>query len=334
MLIKKFFLILFILFLFNSFDLFSDITEARAAYKNGNITESINLYDNWLQQNHESKDFTSILFELTELNGDIDSITTILEEQIEFVSDRNKKKKLFICLAQINELSSDLHNAQINYQNAALITLNKIDYELLLKSAEYLLFEGDLFLAKSQMEEIISKTNKSNILLEAELFYEILNILHFKNNSNNLSSIETPESLYLLYLIAKANSKPLEINSIEEDIIRKFECSPEAKLIKNKILEIPNILSSLGLLITKDEEIIKPGPDKNFMIQTGSFTDEENAYYLSKDLNLAGFKSLVEKQTVNDIIYYKVMLYFPSETLMISALKDLQKKGFEGFPIY
>ena len=134
----------------------------------------------------------------------------------------------------------------------------------------------------------------------------------------------------------------MKIDSLKKQIIKDFESSPEAGLLRNKVFELPNILSSLGLLHNNNEltttknndEINKPIPDKYFMIQTGSFKDEENAHYLSKDINKEGFMSLVEKQIINNVAYYKVLLYFATEHLMISALKELQNKGFEGFPVY
>lgn len=343
MLIKKYFLLLIFLFFFLLINTFPDINMAREAYNNGNTIESLKLYDQWLQLNHDSKDFTSILFELAELNGDIFLISNILDEQIKFVFSREKKKDLYKYLAQLYELSSNLHNAQINYQNAALSLLNEIDYEMLLNSAKMLLLEGDLFLAESQLKEILSNSTDNNILLEAELFYTILNILHFQNSTNIINTtIETPESMYISYLIAKANSEPLKMDSIKEQLLKDFESSPEAALIRKKIYELPDVLTSLGLLQTTEETTLSINTEdkieyeqkQNFMIQVGSFKDKENAHYLSMDLSAAGFSAVVEEQIINNIKYNKVLLYFSTEEQMSNTLRDLKEKGFEGFPVY
>ena len=343
MLFYKYYIILFVFILLNTTDIFSDISVARIEYEKGNINESLEFYNEWLELNHESKDFTAVLFELSELNGDIFTITKILNEQIKFVRNREKKKELLESIAQLYELSSNLHNAQINYQNAALSMLNEIDYKMLLKSAELLLLEGNLFLAESQFKEIISNSSDTDILFEAELFYIILNIVNAHENKNiSISSMENPKYLYIAYLIAKSNSEQVTMDRIKMEIINNFESSPEAGLLKNRIRELPDILTSLGLIdpidnISSPENVLQvntPESNKNFMIQTGSFKDKENAHYLSKDIISAGFISVVEEQIINNIKYYKVLLYFTTEEQMTNTLKALKEKGFEGFPVY
>ncbi len=324
---------------------FANITEARIEYENGNIGESLNLYNNWLMNNHDSSEFTSILLEISLLNGDISTISKILDLNIKYVSNREQKKELFIYLAQMYELSSKLQNAQINYQNASLSLLNEIDYKLLLKSAEILILEGDLFLAESQLKEILTNSTNKNIIIEAELFYILLNLLH-ENNSiiKSIPTVDSPRSLYIVYLIEKANSNLTDMNISKDKIILDFKTSPEAALLRKKISELPDVILSLGLLDNqrefnsnnnpeRDVQILN-NPAKIFMIQAGSFKDQENAFYHSKDLISAGFEAVVEEQIINSIKYYKVLLYFQDTEKMSDTLKKLKEKGFDGFPVY
>ncbi len=332
-----------LLFLLSS-QIFSQIDNAREAYSNSEYIESINLYNNWLKNNYDSEDFSSILLEVSELHGDIHSIIEILENNIENISDRNTRKILYNSIAQMYELSSDLHNAQVYYQKSALLFLDGIDAHMLLKSAEILILEGNLYLAESQLNEISSISLDQNILEKAHNLKTILNILNAKNDSDSILEYSiTPESLYISYLIAKSNSKSIEMNRIKKQIIENFKTSPEAGLISNKFEELPDILTVFGLLkqysdfqitSTIKDDIKKTNLSHNFMIQTGSFRDQENAHYLSKDLQDSGFFTTIEEQTINNIKYYKVILYLASAEEIEKTLLKLKNKGFDGFPIY
>lgn len=344
MLLKKYSIVLSVFILLFTTHIFANIDEARNRYKNGDIVESLELYNKWLKANHESENFTNILFELSELNGDIFTITSILNEQVIFIDNREQKKDLYVTIAQLFELSSNLHDAQINYQKASLSLLDEIDYNLLLKSAKILLLQGDLFLAESQLKEIITNSLNTNIIFEAELFYTIFKILHSHENKNIVyQTIDEPEYLYVVYLVAKANSDQEQMESIKKKIIKDFESSPEAALLREEIHELPDILTSLGLLAIADDsfssEIVVAEDQLQsngyyYMIQTGSFRDKENAQYLSKDLIAAGFSAVVETQIINNISYHKVLLYFSTEEQITKTLKTLKEKGFEGFPVY
>lgn len=328
---------------------FADIEEARDIYSKGDSRGALLIYEDWLQNNHDSSDFSSILFEISGLSGDIHKISTMLEKQIIFVSDRDKRKTLYKRLAQLYELSADLHNAQINYKKAALISLEMIDYEMLLESAKILLLEGELLLAESQLEEIIVNSLDKSISTHGKILFTILKILNSDSDiiDYTLSPIEKPESIYLMYLIAKTNSETIVMDKLNEKLVKDFETSPEAGLIRNELSELPDIITSFALLnnrslndkslyeaITETLNTSEEDTIKNYMIQTGSFRDPENAHYLSIDLKKEGFLPIVEEQIVNDIKYFKILLYFLTQDKMNNALKRLKEKGFEGFPVY
>ncbi|MCK5200164.1 MAG: hypothetical protein KAR21_17525, partial [Spirochaetales bacterium] len=228
---------------------FADIEEARDIYNKGDSRGALLIYEDWLQNNHDSSDFSSVLFEISGLSGDIHKISTILEKQIIYVSDRDKRKTLYKRLAQLYELSADLHNAQINYQKAALISLEIIDYEMLLESAKILLLEGELLLAESQLEEIIVNSLDKSISTHGKILFTILKILNSDSDIDYiLSPIEKPESIYLMYLIAKTNSETVVMDKLSEKLVKDFETSPEAGLIRNELSELPDILTSFALL--------------------------------------------------------------------------------------
>ena len=326
----KVFLTVFIFF-FILFLCFAGIDEARYAYSIGNTDEALLLYKDWLSDNRDSDNFTSVLFEISELSGNIDKITLLLEKQINFVSERDDRKNLYERLAQFYELSANLNKAQIYYQKAALINLDLIDYRMLLESAKILLLEGELLSAEAQLEEILVKSSNTSLTDQGKLFFTILKILNSEDDIDfSLSPLEKPESIYLMYIIAKTNSKTVIMDKLIEKIVNNFEKSPEAGLIRNELSQLPDIITSFALLNNGGlKKIIH-----NYMIQTGSFKDSENAHYLSIDLKKRGFNPIVEEQIIHTIKYYKVLLYFSSREEISNALIRLKEEGFEGFPVY
>ena len=318
---------------------FADIDEARITYKKGNTTEALIIYENWLLNNQKTSNFSSVLFEISELRGNVNEISEILEKQIDFVQDRDERKTLYIKLAQLFELFGDLENAQVYYQKAALLSLERIDYDLLLSSAGILLLEGEFLLAESQLEEIIINCSDKNISVKAKILFTVLQILDSSGADINYEGFpfEKPESIYLMYLIAKANSETVIVDSLSEKLVKDFPNSPEAGLMRKELSELPDLLTSLGLLNEQVSETISISDTDtilNYMIQTGSFRDPENAYYLSIDLADKGFDPKVEEQIINDIKYFKVIIYFSTQEDMHNALKLLKESGFQGFPVY
>ncbi len=343
----KVFLTGFILF-FILFPCFAGIDEARNAYKKGNTAEALLIYEDWLSENRYSDNFSSVLFEISKLSGNIDKITLLLEKQINFVSERDDRKNLYERLAQFYALSANLHKAQIYYQKAALINLDLIDYRMLLESAKILLLKGELLSAEAQLEEIIINSSDKSITTRSKLFFTILKILNSDDDIDfSLSPLEKPESIYLMYIIAKTNTKTVIMGKLTEKIVNNFEESPEAGLIRNELSQLPDIITSFALLNNgglKDQKLYEKLADNlnssreeiihNYMIQTGSFRDPENAHYLSIDLKKQGFNPIVEEQIINTIKYYKVLLYFSSRDEISNALIRLKEEGFEGFPVY
>ena len=327
---------------------FADINEARNNYEKGNTLEALLIYENWLSNNQKSSDFSSVLFEISELSGDIGKISLLLEKQIDFVQERDDRKILYNRLAQFFELSANLDKAQIYYQKAALISPEVIDYGMLLESAKILLLEGEFILAESQLKELIVNSLDKSILTHGKLLFTILKILNSNGHIDyTLSPVEKPEIIYLMYLIAKTNSETVVMDNLSKKLVNDFETSPEAGLIRKEFAELPDLITSFALLyngslnenylyekLTETLNSSESDTILNYMIQTGSFRDPENAHYLSIDLTEQGFEPIVEEQTINDMKYYKVILYLRTKDEMYQTLNMLKDKGFEGFPVY
>ncbi len=328
-----------ILSLFVMFSLSADIRDARESYRNGDTDGALLQYDDWLNSHIDSDEFNSVLFEVSGLKGDINNICRLLETQIKFVKPGRQKVLLYERLAQLYELGSNLQKAQLGYQNAALASLDSVDYKSLLQSALLLIMEGKMMLAESQLKEIIANSSDIQISTLANQYYVILKILNSLPKQKLISIDESPESLYLAYLVAKANDDLQTAANLKEQITDKFPLSPNSKLITGKIDALPNIITSFDLLKTELTETANKVPDNtqihaDFIIQVGSFKDPENAHFLALDIKKYNFLPVVEEQTINSTKYYKVLLYFEDEGSMVIALSKLKQKGFDGFPIY
>jgi len=321
------------------FPLSADIKGARESYSSGNISKALIQYNDWLNLNKNSNDFIPVLFEVTQLKGNINDICKLLETQITFVKPGREKILLYERLAQIYDLGSDLHKAQLAYQNAALASLDSVDYKNLLQSSLLLILEGKTLLAETQLKEVITNSSDIQITSLANQYYAILKILKSLPKQEIISIDNGPESLYLAYLMAKVSEDLDTAANLKDQIIKKFPLSPNSKLITEKIDALPNIITSFGLLKSVSSGTTLKDYDNlqihaNFIIQAGSFKDPENAHFLALDIKKYNFSPVVEEQTINSIKYYKVLLYYRDEESMIKALSELKQKGFDGFPIY
>ncbi len=332
-------IIVVILSFFEIFLISADIKDARESYKKGDTPGALVQYSDWLRSNKDSDEFISVLFEVSELKGHINDICGVLETQIKFVKPGKQKVLLYERLAQLYELTSNLSLAQAGYQNAALASLNSVDYKSLLQSSLLLIMEGKMLLAESQLKEIITNSSDIQISTLANQYYDILKILNSFQNQKMTNTNDSPESLYLAYFVAKVNNNPQTAAGFKDQITEKFPLSPVSKLITGKIDALPNIITSFGLLKTepnKTEVNVLDNTQINayFIIQAGSFKDPENAHFLSFDIKKYNFLPVVEEQIINGIKYYKVLLYYKDEESMIKGLSRLKQKGFDGFPIY
>jgi hypothetical protein len=323
--------------------LFSDISDARLMYNNGNLDESLTLYDQWLKENRSSQKYSEVLSEILELEGNVNNICSLVAKHIDIIEDKNIKKDLLGNLASLHELSSNLQDAQILYQKAAYLDQNIVDYDYVFKSSKILLLEGEFSLAELQLKEIIFNSQDPEIITQAKIYLTMLILLESGDNPTiEISSIEQPELLYILYLLQKNNTLVSANSNYKEDLLKDFELSPEAEIIRNHIQELPGIINSFGLLFldsnnnpisnTVDTENLLE--NLNFSIQAGSFNDPENAHYLAEDLKSYGFSPIIKIQKINNIDYSKVILYYSNEIEMRKALDKLRLKGFQGFPIY
>ncbi len=332
-------LILLILYI----PVFGNIEEARNLYNLGNYKDAFLLYSEWLENNSGSEDVFTILKEISSKKGNIDDIVQILSKYTEYLGNIEEKKLILIKIAEIYSLNGSLEKAQKSYFEASLVNLEQIDYKNLLNSAKLLILQGDVLSAEAQLKEIITKADDEVIISSARLYYRILFILDSRDYSDrSVLKVNTPDYTYLIYLTAKAESDNSSMEILKNYLQKNYPLSPENFLLNGQIKLYPNIISSLGLLNRKIAEnypsaVEKPENDEislNYMVQAGSFKDAENAEYLAVDLSTRGFSPVVEEQLINGTTYYKVLLYFNTQTESREALLKLKKAGFEGFPVY
>ncbi len=317
-----------------SIPVFSTITEAREVYKQGNYNEALVIYNDWLEENSESEELYTILMEISGQKGDIDQIISILTKYSELINKREERKSLYKKLAELFLLTGDLKDAQKYYLNASLINIESIDYETLLESAKLLILQGEFINAESQLKEIIIKTDNDLLKTSADIYYRVLRIIDSgEYNDRNSITVSTPENSYLLYLIAGIESDNVSMEKLINYLKENYALSPESSLLDDSTILYPNIISSFGLMGRSNVNTPEP-ESQNYMIQAGSFRDPENAKYLLSDLAEKGFSPVVEEQIINEQKYYKVLLYFSTQSESNSALLRLKREGFDGFPIY
>jgi len=329
-------IIIFFLSFFLSFFLFSKSVTAEKLAAGGNKKESFIEYKKWIEHNKTSDIFTSSLLKAAEISPDISESILLLKNNIKYIKKPQEYRTALITLGKYQELNGDISSAQQSFEKGADIPTLKTDYTLLFNSAVLLLSLGEYDKSKTQLLQVLSGNKKENIFYRTNIL--LAKIYLYKGESRLFKkAVKTIE-------MGKEKGIPLvdyflfriDPDSLPDKIQKE---SPENMLRAGDISLLPtaeNVFNPLKKETTEIQKQQKVTVDtqQKFSIQTGSFLDPENAEYLKKDLQKLGFKAFVEKQTINGVIYYKVLIDAVNPGKVPEIILKLKDKGFEGYPIY
>ncbi len=138
--------------------------------------------------------------------------------------------------------------------------------------------------------------------------------------------------------LAEANGEITLSTKYAASLKMRFPESPECVLLNSKGKQFYTSAEILGLFLKEKHSI----PSENIvesekpyaMIQTGSFSNKENAEKHVGKINLLGFEADIIEAKVNSKVYYKVVLLNIEKKDIQSTITYLKTNGFEGFPLY
>jgi len=273
-----------------------------------------------------------------DINEDMEN----LQDRLQAVSSPSERYSILIHLAELEEMTGDLENAQKHYEVSAFINKDNRDFNAFLRSANLLYEIGDFDRAEAQGNTLISVCPDKFIAFRAEIllarifviqkrFSELQKLVNKINQSLQDYQILPEDLLFLSEVCRNAGFTDLE-KKYNDMLITDYPDSVETAIIENN--SYADVMPSPGRLLFEIHEDIKIPAYTFIGIQTGSFSVKENAVYMQKDLKDNGFAAeIIEKQTP-DKIYYRVIIpdipLEESQELMIR----MKEAGFEGIMVF
>src|SRR6056297_797392 len=364
--IKAFFFIHIIFFLFTSF-LYSQDTDLSTLLGTPNFFDS-------LQREYRSKDSHQ-------------EAISLIRKFLPVVEPGTNRYTLLMDMAHLEEQQGKLQSAQLHYQSAAFAAGGSPDFEALYQSALLLIDFGHYEQALLQCRHIARESSSlpmknSALLQEARILYRQDKIAETIRTLDELyKDIEnfSAELLYGMYALYskvydlttsddKWSQKHKKLDNLEQELKARYPESPEYGLLQQNIERRVTADIALGISSalpygnspTKDTEQSadvkadvkkdtgveaenntnvhgnKPEEEstKSRAIQTGSFQDAENAHYMQQELENQGFTAMVVHAEVQGNTYYRVLVPIAYGSTEEELVLQLKEKGFEGYPIY
>lgn len=273
------------------------------------------------------------------------------------VSSDNLRQGLAL-LAVVEELFGSLDEARQHYLQAAFAGSGERDVPYMLHSAELLIELGGLEEAGTICKAVLNTADDPGLKESASVLTSRIAFLegsaaqawaalepHVLPMKENISA----PALYWVYRLADLSNRDEEKAAAAQSIRTKYPGSPEQLLIDGGAKEYPSPLTFFGLLethtaFTKQVEPAEEPPSqtdtphdeepRNIMIQTGSFTDRENAEYHVKDLSAEGFSAEIVTKTISGKVYHRVVIPDVPADESQEYLMRLKDRGYEGWPLY
>jgi SPOR domain len=314
---------LLIIFLITGHLVWSDpLYDASLFEREGNVSEAVRLYDQWLSENRVDSGFSDILFHCASIISSVDKSLEFLFKYENDVKDQNKQD-YYLRIAQIYELIFQNKNASLYYEKASVNQEGNFNYEIYLKHLQLNYQMGEIP-ELSVLNDILLSNISSSVYVDALIFKT--EILKYSGDLNRAESIlqqsehkgSFPEIQLALWEIYYLQNNYSAISSVLNYVKKQFPDSIELSIMEGEIRKLPR----LSEFFIRKEEI----SDKTY-IQVGSFSNSENVRHQSESLKAAGFDFFyIAKENITKIIVVDSISY----DQLLSLLK---LKGFNGFRI-
>ena len=265
-----------------------------------------------------------------------------------------ERKNALETMARLFELSGNAERAAEAWKEAALAVPGNSGHEALLQSARCYAALGEFDKAEAALKPVLA--DSSQILQnKARLIFTQLEALKTGNTGGLSNLLSNPDFAaqkpVLYYSILKISSDKEVQSAMASRLTGEFPQSPEARIVRNDTMvgaaPLPLWLLLGQPLVSTSFPAAENTPAENnpqtdstsqtiqteksgTMLQTGSFSLEENAVSMAGKLRNAGFSPVIAKKTVNGKELCAVGVLpgsNPSQTA-----QQLKDKGFESFP--
>jgi tetratricopeptide (TPR) repeat protein len=263
-----------------------------------------------------------------------------------------ERKQALEKMARLLELSGNAEKAAEAWKKAALLvpgTSGQGDLADLLHSSRCLAAIGEFDKADAALKPVFASSDKA-LLIKARFLGAWIEAFRTGRTEALNALLSNPDfaeyKTGIYYTIWRISGDSTVKAAMAGRLLAEFHQSPETRIVRGDVSASP---AALWLLSGASQPVstnpsVSPGPSVTetsggpektggpVMLQTGLFSQEENARALAERLRNAGFTPVVSQKTVNEKDHWAVGVQpgnDPSRTTLL--LKD---KGFESFPVY
>lgn len=273
-------------------DTYNDALKLAAS---GDSIKSLELFHDYFKNNINDVNQDGIIEKLLYSSSLLDSVDSSLEfmlEYVKYMKSPTSRFRIYKKIAEIYELTGDIHNSGIYYEKAAYTNKDYIDYDSLANSIEMLMELGYYELSIDKLKDVISKVE--DVKIKDRCHFILSRAYSLTDNEtaaiNELKMVSSTNPLLDFYRYELG----LELN-LEKENLNNFE-----KIIldfPDKKLKTPTdyVGKSSELNKINDYELIKNSFSSEKEIYIGKFINIDDAAGIINILNQLGLPWFFDK---------------------------------------
>jgi cell division septation protein DedD len=234
----------------------------------------------WLAEHLEDSRFFERLIETLEGVEEPDRGVSLLNRFLPVIEEHERRYRVLLRLARLEESVGELESAQTHYQSAASARRGEWDFKALFSSAMLLVELGDYSLAELQLTRIADRTDSTPLRQRARVHLARLKILDddeasARNIIEELSVDESfsPSILYLIYTLSLHLELRERAVDVKERLVKEYPRSPEAGMVQGVVDRAPSIEKVFGLLHVSEK--VSPGAEESRPEQTAGTPEKQ-----------------------------------------------------------
>jgi len=314
------------------------LNDARAAEKTGKYEDAVQLYNKWLNKNTGSDDYYEILIHMLSIEKNPE-MALKFQKGFENKINSENKSDFYERMARTEEMLGYIDEAEKSYRKAWLSS-GRVNSKALLSSAVLLFSMGKKDAAEKTAKKVSSESKDNSTIIKSLILlaniYESSGwnakaeklLLDVKKRYKNSELM--PAVLASLFKLYKKEKNAAKSDQIFKELQISFPDSIYYAIVNPDNSNI-ELFPNPGLLFNMPTERAEK-EIKTYSVQAGSFSVEENAIYLVKDLKSAGFKAYVNGTSINGRKYFRAIIGpINSFKEAQKVVDDLTQKGYSGF---
>lgn len=308
--------------------------------------EGLELLEQWLAANPDAASFGEVLDRFMRAETSVASLRRALERVLGAVTAGVNHVLVLERLAWLEETTGRFEESLGRYLAAAALTSGEPKAGFLVSAAR-ILYEGG-FLEEAERSAVLAIEETDSTLIQGNAAV-LLGYIYLAREEGEKAlrefqkvmdqnppwAAEPAAILGLIHLhIDDGEQAERYLRLLEE----KYEEAPEYDLalsVLKRGAKVRYPISPTRMFEDAGEaEPTEPVTRQPVLIQTGSFSEKENAGYMLSELHRLDFPARIREVEINGQVYYRVVIgEFTTEEQIQGTVVRLKEHGFEGFQI-